>query len=230
MRSLHLLRVAQLFVFALATPLMVSAQTVVPVAPFGSVELHDGVEVILRHGPTQSVTLLKGSLDYTSIRIADAVLIIDTCKNRCPRGYKLEIEIVTPNIVGILVSDGGTLQSLGDFPRQPEIGVTVRQGGTIDIRSMGGDNVTASVEQGGRIFTMPQTTLFASVVYGGEINYWGEARVESSVRDGGAVTRRTADEADKPLSDFGPNLSVPAPVQPVPPIQPLRKPKRISGF
>lgn len=227
MRSLHLLGVTKLFVFALATPATVAAQTVVPVAPFGSVELHGGGEVILRHGPTRSVTLLKGSLDYTRITIADAGrLVIDKCKSRCPRGYELEIEIVTPNIAGISVADGGTIQSRGSFPRHAEIEATVRDGGTIDIRSIRGDSVTSSVEEGGSIFTKPQTALFASVVNGGEINYWGDARVESSVRGGGAVTKRTA--ADKPLSELSPPLPSMLPTPPTPSLPPIRPLRRFS--
>jgi hypothetical protein len=198
-------------------------QTVVPLAPFGSVELRGGVRAILRHGPTQRVTFLKGSPDYTRVMITDGGrLLIDKCKSRCPRGYDVEVEIVTPDIAGISVADGGTIQSRGNFPRQAEIRATVRDGGTIDIRSMAGDRVTASVEEGGRIFTMPQTALFASVVNGGEITYWSEARVESLVRGGGAVTKGTAAEADKPLSDFEPTPSVPPPIPPLRPIQPVR--------
>jgi hypothetical protein len=49
---------------------------------------------------------------------------------------------------------------------------------------------------------MPRIALFASVVNGGQITYWGDARLESSVRRGGVVTKGTADEADKPLSEL----------------------------
>ena len=224
MRTLHLLAVTQLYALALAMPAPVVAQTGVSLAPFDSVELRGGGELLLRHGPTQRVTLLKGSLDYTRVTIADGGrLVIDRCKSRCPKGYDLEIEIVTPDIAGISVADGGTIQSRGSFPRQAKIGAAVRDGGTIDIRSMSVDSVTASVEEGGIIFTMPQTALFARVVEGGIITYWGDARVESSVRRGGAVTRGTAVEADKPLSELGPStLSVP-PIPSVTPIQPVRK-------
>jgi putative autotransporter adhesin-like protein len=222
MRTLHLLAITQLFALVLAMPAPVVAQTAVSLAPFESVELRNGGEVILRHGPTQRVTLLKGSLDYTSVTIADGGrLIINRCKSRCPKGYELEIEIVTPDITGISVADGGTIQSRGNFPRQAKIGAAVRDGGTIDIRSMAADSVTASVEEGGVILTMPQTALFARVFDGGKITYWGDARVESSVRSGGAVTRGTAAEADKPLSELSPSLSL-APIPPVPPVPPVR--------
>jgi hypothetical protein len=51
---------------------------------------------------------------------------------------------------------------------------------------------------------MPQVVLSASVVNGGQITYWGDARIESSVRHGGAVTKGTAAEADRPLSELSP--------------------------
>ena len=178
------------------------AQKIVPLTPFNSVELHDGSHAIIRHGPTQRVTLLKGSLDYTSVTVADGGrLVIDSCAMHCPRGYDLEIEIVTPDVAGISVMDGGTIQSSGTFPRQTEIRVAVSSGGTIDIRSMSVDTVTASVNSGGRIFTRPQTALSASVADGGIITYWGDARVSKSIKRGGVVSKGTAAEASQPISE-----------------------------
>ena len=208
----------------------VAAQTVVPVAPFRSVELHDGGHVILRHGATQRVTLSKGSADCPHFTLADGDrLVIDKYKGRdiyksqCPRGYELEIEIITPYIYEIVVSDGGVIQSRGSFPRQAEIKTVVRNGGTIDIRAIVTDRVTASVEEGGRILTMPQISLSASATSGGQITYWSDAHVESSVRNGGAITRGTAAEADKPLSELGPHVPPLPPVLPLRPTQPIRK-------
>ena len=193
------------------------AQKIVPLAPFSSVELHDGGHAILRHGPLQRVTLLNGSLDYTSVTVADGGrLLIDSCAMHCPRGYELEIEIVTPDVAGISVNDGGTIQSVGSFPRQTEIRVAVNDGGTIDIRSMSVDTVTASVHSGGRIFTRPQNALSAKVADGGIITYWGDARVSKSIKGGGVVTRGTAAEATQPLSE--PHTPVPS----VPPMLPVR--------
>jgi Putative auto-transporter adhesin, head GIN domain len=204
------------------TPAPVRMQTAVPVTPFGSVELRDGGRAILRHGPTPRVTLLKGSLEYTAVMIADGGrLVIDKCKSRCPRGYDLEMEIVAPAITRISVAHGGTIQTHGNFPRMAEIGVAVSNGGTIDIRSMAVDRVTASVEEGGRILTMPQTAMFARVVNGGRVTYWGDANVKSSVQGGGDVTKGTAAEADKALSEISPSLPAVPPIPPVPTIQPL---------
>jgi hypothetical protein len=203
----------------------VATQTVVPLAPFSSVELRNGAVAILRYGAIPHVTLLKGTLDYTAVMVESGLLVVDKCKSRCPRGYELEIEIVTPDIARISVAHGGTIQSRGHFPRQTEISVAVSQGGTIDIRSMAMGRVTASVEQGGRIFTMAHIAMFASVVNGGNITYWGDADVKSSVHGGGSVTKGTEAEADKALSKLNPPLPFVPPTPPVPPIPPVR-PKR----
>src|SRR6266850_7309636 len=118
MGTLHLLAVTLLSASALPMPAPAISQTVVPLAPFGSVELRNGGKAILHHGPVQRVTLLKGSPDYTQVTIADGDrLVIDRCRNHCPRGYELEIEIVTPNIAGISIAHGGTIASWGNFPR-----------------------------------------------------------------------------------------------------------------
>jgi len=224
MHTSHVLGVTLLSALALAMPKPVIAQTVVPLAPFRSVELRNGGKAILRHGPVQRVTLLKGTLDYSQVTIVSGDrLVIDKCSNKCPRGYELEIEIITPDIYGISVAHGGTIASRGNFPRLAEIRIDVSNGGTIDIRSITVDSVNASVDQGGRIFTKPQVSMSASVRQGGIITYWGDAQVTSSVEHGGVVTKGTAEEADQPISDIGPSLpSVPqSPITPTRPIQPI---------
>jgi len=209
------------------TPAPAVVQTVVSLAPFSSVELHSGGTAILRYGPTQGVTFLKGSADCTDVTVADGGrLVIESYQHRCPRRHDLEIEIVTPDIARISVAEGGAIQSRGSFPRQAEIRLAVSNGGTIDVRSMAVDSVTASVDSGGRIFAMPQTAMIASVVDGGIITYWGDARVIKSVQGGGVVTRGTAADLDKPLAELDPPLHTPPTVPALPPIQPLRNPRR----
>src|SRR5512145_1351995 len=106
------------------------AKATVPVAPFRSVELRNGGNVTLRHGPTQRVTFLKGSPGSTQVTVSsDDRLVID-CMSKHARGYELEIEIVTPELAGLSVAHGGTIQTRGTFPRQAEIGVSVDNGGT----------------------------------------------------------------------------------------------------
>lgn len=200
----------------------IGTQRVVTLAQFSSVELRGGGKVILRNGPVQRVTLLKGSLNHSQVTVASGdQLIIEKCGNRCPREYELQIEIVAPDIAGISVTDGGTIEVRGTFPRRAELRVAVSDGGAIDIRSMTVDSVVASVNQGGTIFTKPQSAMIASVHQGGNITYWGDAQIISYVRYGGIVTKGAADEADKPLSDFAPAFQSVPPVPPAP-VQPVR--------
>ena len=163
-------------------------------APFRAVELRHGGRAILRYGPIQRVTFLKGSPDRTQVTVADGGgLLIEKCKRECARGYELEIEIVTPNLARVAVAQGGTIESRGSFPPQAEIVATVDNGGTIDIRSMSVGSVTASVLSGGRIFVQPLTAMVARVVDGGNITYWGDAPVTESIEHGGVIVRGTPD-------------------------------------
>jgi len=197
-----------------------AAQTVVPLAPFRSVTLRGGGDVVLRHASTQRVTLLEGSTACTGVMVADeGRLVIDKCRSGCPKGYKLVVEVLIPEVVDIAVMDGGTIQTRGSFPRQAELAAAVGDGGTIDLRSMTVDFVAAGVHDGGRILTKPRSALVANIVRGGAITYWGDARVKSSVEKGGVVARGIPAEADKPLSELSPGAHALPPVPPLPPIR-----------
>lgn len=181
-------------------------QTTLQLAPFNSIEVRNGGHVVLRPAPTQRVTLLRGSLDYTRLGVTDGGrLVIDKCIRKCPRGYELEIEIFAPNLTRISLAHGGRIQSRGSFPRQSDLAVAVSNGGTIDVRSMVATRVTASVDQGGRILTVPQAWLFARVTHGGVITYWGGGQVRSSVEHGGVVHKGSAGQINLPLSGVGAN-------------------------
>jgi hypothetical protein len=186
--------------FVIAGP--VAAQTVIRVSSFRSVELHSGGEVFLRHGSTQRVTLLKGDADCTRVTTDDAGrLVIEKYSAQCHRKYDLQVEVVAPQFAEVAVNDGGHINSIGDFPRQREIRTAVRNGGSVDIRSIPADTVIASVAQGGRILVTPQTVLTASVADGGQISYWGEPHVEKSIQHGGAINKGTAADLNEPLSE-----------------------------
>jgi hypothetical protein len=200
-----------------------SEPTVVDVAPFRSVALRHGGKAILRHGPTQRVTFLTGSPDCTKVTIASGdELVIDKHRSNDTRRCELEIDIVTPALARLSVAEGGTIQSRGTFPRQTEIGVTVTNGGTIDIRSMSVGSVTASVVSGGRILVKPLRMMVASVAEGGNITHWGDAPVTSSIQHGGVVTTGAPSDADLPLSESSPVTAPAAPIAPVPSIKERR--------
>lgn len=210
---------------AVATMVLASsgaAQTVIPLGQFRSVELHAGGKVILRHGQIQRVTMLAGDLQCTRVRLAGGQRLVIENHGKCRTYHRLQIEVITPELSAVSVSNGGTVRSVGAFPVQAAIEADVEQGGTIDIRSIPADAVDASVYSGGGIFISPRSTLAATVESGGGITYWGNARVQQSVRDGGFVTRGTPADLDKPLSEMShdPRHVVP-PIPPVPPIAPI---------
>ncbi|MFL5565757.1 MAG: GIN domain-containing protein [Gemmatimonadaceae bacterium] len=185
----------------LAAPL--SAQTRIQVGPFNSIEAPHGAHVVLQRAATQRVNLVRGSLDYTRVTTDGGRLIIDRCFRKCPKDYRLELEILTPNVTGLFLANGGSIQSRGGFPRQSDLAIAVSNGGTIDARSIVTDRVIATVNQGGRILTVPQATLSATINQGGAITYWGDPQVRSAVEHGGVVIKGRAGELDLPLSEVG---------------------------
>jgi hypothetical protein len=212
---------ACLMVVLAAVSAVASPVTLEPGRPlavsFSAVELRNGGTVNLVHGPSQRVTLRKGDPEQIAITIgADRRLVIDRCPRQCQRRHDLEVDVETPGLAAIAVAEGGTIQSRGEFPLQPKVRVDISQGGTIDIRSMAAANVTASVYSGGRIFTQAGAALSARVEQGGNVTYWGDPVVQSSVRSGGVVVQGTATDVDRPLADLG--IEGPPPVPPIPPV------------
>jgi len=196
-------------VVSLVVPERAPSQESIQLPSFNAIEIRNGAHAVLRPAQTQRVTLVKGSLDYTRIVVTGGVLVIDKCRVKCPRGYVLEVEILTPGVSRISFANGGWIQSQGSFAPQTNLAADVSHGGTIDVRSMAADRVTASVQQGGRILTVPRGSLFASVAQGGAITYWGDAQVKSSIQHGGVVSKGSTDEIHVPLSELGPPLQPP---------------------
>lgn len=220
MRALRLLAASVLSTMILAP--LVAAQTVIPVERFRSVELQNGGRVTVRHGATQRVTILKGNPRTTRIRVAEGQrLVIENCKPDCRHTDRMEIEVITPAIAALSVSNGGTVQSAGAFPAQAAIKAAVEQGGAVDIRSISADSVDAAVDSGGRIFTAPRATLTAAVASGGIITYWGNVSVRRTIRGGGVVTQGDPADAGKPLSEWDPTFLPVPPLPPLPPLPPI---------
>lgn len=109
----------------------VATQQTVSLAPFTSVQLDSGVKAVLEYGPVQRVTLLKGSADVSVITVTQDRLVIDKCRDKCPRGYELHVEIVIPFITGISVAHGGAIESRGNFPRHTAMSLAVSHDGTV---------------------------------------------------------------------------------------------------
>jgi hypothetical protein len=160
------------------------------VSSFNAIEMSGGAHVLLRNASSHGVRVVEGSTDLSRIDVTrSGTLIIDKCRTKCPKGYRLEVEVLAPRITSILVAHGGRIESRAGFPRPVELTLEVSNGGTIDVRSISAERVIASVNQGGGILTTPRTFLSAVVANGGNITYWGDPQVKSSVDHAGAVTR-----------------------------------------
>ena len=182
--------IVPLFAFAFAASAPVVAAEHVHVPGFRSVELRGGGDVTLRSGPVQRVTIVEGSSQVTRIYVVrDRKLRIDVCDNRCPRNYRLRVDIQSPGVPDVAIAGGGKIQASGGFPSQRQVAVAVDGGGNIDLRSIDATHVTAAVNGGGHITVRPRSRLTAAVNGGGAIRYWGDPQVTMVVHGGGTVRR-----------------------------------------
>jgi Putative auto-transporter adhesin, head GIN domain len=173
---------------ALAAAGPATAQTAVDVPAFDSVELRGGGTVTIRHGASQSVTLLSGNLETSRFTVGDeGRLTIRACASTC-RDYALRVEIVTPELNGVGISGGGSLRAEGPFPPQDELAIGINGGGTIDLSAIDAGNVAAGIEGGGSIRTHARHTLVAGINGGGTIRYEGSPSVTSGINGGGTVS------------------------------------------
>jgi len=198
-----------------------SAQQPLALASFRSVALSSGGEVVIRYGPAQSVSVLSGSIQRASPTVEGGRLRIGRCRPDCPHGERLRVEIVTPSLDAVAVDNGGTIVVADGFPRQAELSAAVEQGGRIDARGIEAARVSASVAQGGIIFTRPVTALAASVRHGGIVTYWGDPSVTRAVQGGGVVQRGDPADERRPLSRLQPDPAFLPPPRPVPPVPPV---------
>lgn len=186
-------------------------------ASFQSILLRGGGVVTVRYGPTRRVTVSLANPDR-AIRADGDQLVIERCSRPCRHGHQIEVEVVTPEIGRLAVSDGGLLRLVGRFPRQAAIAASVDNGGTVDMRPLEADIVSADVSQGGRILARPVREMAASISDGGNIIHWGNAEIASSVRRGGAVVRGAQEDLGAPLVGLDPPLpALPRLRQPKPP-------------
>lgn len=170
----------------LAAPLPCAAATDVAVPRFEAVSINGGGSVTVRQGATQKVTIVRGSAAVSSFEVRDKSLRIYACNNSCPDDYKLEVEVVTPNVSALAVRGGGKLTLTG-FPTQGTLALSVQGGGSLDARTVQATHVAASVQGGGTIRAWPTATLAGSVRGGGGVLYRGTPTVATSVRGGGSV-------------------------------------------
>jgi hypothetical protein len=182
------LAVAALFSMPLLMAAPALAGTDIPLAHFTGIGLHGGGHVVLRHGPVQRVTLIKGDAKITKFEVKGGSLEIDVCRWNCLWHYDLEVEIVTPGVTALAVYGGGDLEAKGDFPLQDSMSLAVHGGGDVDIDAIPVKNVQAAVHGGGELRTNATETLTAAVHGGGSVVYKGHPRVISAVHGGGSIS------------------------------------------
>ena len=162
----------------------------VPLSAFRSIELRGGGDVVLVRAPAQRVTILEGSSAFTRIYVErDGKLRIDACNQRCPRNYRLRIEIQSPRVPDVGVSGGGAIAVRSGFAPQGELAAAVSGGGSIDARTVDAVEVNAAINGGGQLLVRPRATLNAAVNGGGSIRYWGNPQVTSAIQGGGSINR-----------------------------------------
>lgn len=86
---------------------MLTALLLALAADFRAIDLHGGGEVIVRHAPVRRVRLIEGDARHTRIGETGGRLVIVHCPDRCPRGYRMVVEVTTPEISALSVTDGG---------------------------------------------------------------------------------------------------------------------------
>jgi hypothetical protein len=179
-----------LFAVALAAAAPALAAETIPVQPFRSVQLRGGGDVTIVPGPVQRVTILNGSSQFTTFRVRrDGQLEINACNARCPHQYNLRIQIESPRMPDVAINAGGTIIASRGFAPQREVAAAVMAGGTIDLRALSVDDVSAAVNSGGDIYVRPRVKLAAAVHAGGDIHYSGNPQVSMAVSGGGDVSR-----------------------------------------
>src|SRR3569832_1104652 len=154
----------------LLVPAAAFAAETVPLSHFTSVGLEGGGHVTVKYGPEQRVTLLKGSTQYTRLRVENGhSLNIEACNDNCPRHYDLEIEIVTPVLEAAAISGGGEIVASGNFPHVDSFSAAVNGGGDIDVRAVSAKEAHAAVSGGGGIHLPATAQLNAAVTGGGSV-------------------------------------------------------------
>jgi hypothetical protein len=137
----------------------------------------------------QRVALVAGSSEFTHFRVRDRgkLEITTSCDARCPHNYDLRIRIESPQVPDVAVNAGGTIVAERGFTPQRDISAAVTAGGTIDLRAIVADAVSAAINAGGDIYVRPRLSLNAAVNAGGDVHYSGNPQVSMAVANGGDV-------------------------------------------
>jgi hypothetical protein len=174
--------------FVISAPVLATEN--VPVPAFRSVELSGGGEVVVVPGPTQRVTILEGSSQFTSMQVLrGGKLRILTCNNNCPHRYRLRIEVQDPNVPDLAINGGGLISVRNGFRPQSQISVAINGGGKIDTLAVDAGTASAAVHGGGELLVRARGMLSAAINGGGVIRYAGNPQISTAIAGGGVVSR-----------------------------------------
>lgn len=171
-----------------ASMLSAEIRPALPLPRFEGINLRGGGRVTIRHGAAHSIRFIQGDSETSEVAVVDGALAINSCTGPC-RDPDLVAEVTTPSIEALAVRDGGAIEAEGEFPVQRSLAIAVSDGGRVDTRVIGVDEVVAAVKGGGMIATSANRRLITRVSGGGLVKYWGAPDVMSNVSDGGIVTR-----------------------------------------
>ena len=177
---------------AAAVAALAPAPATVAVPRFDAVALQGGGTVLVRPGPNQRDTLLRGSSAVSRLEVRGRSLEVRACARRCPPNYRLDLEIVVPDLQALAIEGGGSIRLAPGFPARDKVAAAVRGGGSIDMVALRARVVSASVQGGGWILVQATDQLAAAVQGGGSISYRGNPRVSSAISGGGSVQRAGA--------------------------------------
>src|SRR5438270_11358596 len=93
--------------------------------------------------------------------VVDGKLLIDTCEERFPSGYRLLVQIQSPRVPSLAIDGGGSMVTAPGFASQAQLAAAVNGGGRIDARSVDAIRVAAAVNDGGDILVRPRAALSA---------------------------------------------------------------------
>jgi hypothetical protein len=174
----------------LALPSNSRAAESVALPAFRAIDLRGGGQVVVLPGASQRVTLVEGNSRLTRFSVdRRGRLMIDGCRNNCPRSYKLRIEIRSPRMPDAAISGGGSIRAAPGFRGQDSISAAIHGGGKIDLRALDSRAASIAVVGGGEVLVRARASLSAVVTGGGAIRYWGNPQVSSVIRGGGWISR-----------------------------------------
>jgi Putative auto-transporter adhesin, head GIN domain len=178
------------------------------VAPFQSVELAGGNNVVIHVGGKQAVVVKADDnlLDHVTTNVESGTLVIGNTPGSLTTKSPMSVEVTVPTLNALTLAGGGNIVANGIKAESlsvalsgagnvtgsgtaTSLGVTLDGSGNVWFTRVGANNVDAVLSGSGNIFVTATKSLDASVPGSGTINYAGNPqRVTKSVTGSGEIT------------------------------------------